>query len=629
MKTKDLEEQIKECNKAYRNGEPLISDNEYDALLEKLKKLNPNSEIFAKGIIEENESSDREEELPQPMYSLEKIKDVKELRRFIKDVWKLKKGDQIVVTPKYDGISILVDERNRNAWTRGDGEKGFRSDDHYELTRNGESKNRGIFDYTYGEMIFSIDMFLKHKGQYKSARNCIAGLFNADFPDDILQYATFVRYGSFNEDLNKSDQLLRMQHIFKYVTPYTIFCVEDLLRDSDELCLSALNALFEQNTTFKCDGLVLEVNDAKKRKELGRLPNMNPRYAIAFKNPEWSERSATLVRDIEWNISKDGKAKPVLVFDPIDLCGATIERATAHNAAYVIDNHIHIGSEAIIARSGDVIPKHIETIQWEQSKYEEMMDDMIVCPSCGKAMKWDETHTELICTNLNCRERCVQEQVYFYSVLGFDEMRERTVRKLYEAGYIDFQYLFEAPIEDITKILGPAQAKKIKDQIDDLYTKGTTAAKMLTAYNVFEGMFGEKTCQMILDNLMDEEIEKLKRHKAPSMKRLVEIEGVSIKTAKRFIESVPLFDVLEIIPIQWKKKKIKAAENQMTVVMTGFRDAELEKKLIEMGHIVGSGVSKNTTHLIVKDKNSTSTKMKRAQELGCKIMTKEEFYSLL
>lgn len=620
-----LEQDILKYNKAYREGNALISDNEYDALLEQLKKENPNSSLLRKAIIEENENSSREEELPRPMYSLEKIKDVKELRRFITDVWDLKKGDQIVVTPKYDGISILVDEKMLDVWTRGDGEKGFKSNDHYELTNNGESQNPGIFHYTFGEMIFSNKAFLEHKGSYKSARNCIAGLFNADFPDDMLRYATFVRYGSFNEDLNKDEQLLKMSHIFKNVSPYTVFCIEDFMKDSDEAFLAVLNGLFELNATYKCDGLVIEVNNAKKRKELGRLPNMNPRYAIAFKNPEWSERSATIVKDIEWNVSKDGKAKPVLIFDPIDLCGATVERATAHNAAYIVDNHIHVGAEIIIARSGDVIPKHIETIKWNKNKWEQTMDEMIVCPSCHRPMKWDVTHTELVCTNLNCHERCVQEQVYFYSILKFDEMREKTVRKLYDEGFIDFQYIHEAPIEQLENILGPAQSKKIKNQIDNLYENGTTAAKILTAYNVFGGMFGEKTCQTIFDELSDKEIEDLKNYKAPTIRRLIEIEGVSIKIAKRFRESVPLFDVLEIIPIQWKKKKVKAAENQMIIVMTGFRDAELEKKLIEMGHVVGSSVTKKTTYLLVKDKNSTSTKMKKAQELGVTIMTKEEF----
>ena len=208
-------------------------------------------------------------------------------------------------------------------------------------------------------------------------------------------------------------------------------------------------------------------------------------------------------------------------------------------------------------------------------------------------------------------------------------MREKTVRKLYDEGFIDFQYIHEAPIEQLENILGPAQSKKIKNQIDNLYENGTTAAKILTAYNVFGGMFGEKTCQTIFDELSDKEIEDLKNYKAPTIRRLIEIEGVSIKIAKRFRESVPLFDVLEIIPIQWKKKKVKAAENQMTIVMTGFRDAELEKKLIEMGHVVGSSVTKKTTYLLVKDKNSTSTKMKKAQELGVTIMTKEEFCNII
>lgn len=630
MTTKQLEKKIREYNKAYREGNPLISDNQYDELIEKLKEKDPENEIFKKGVIEENEDSYREEVLPKPMYSLEKIKDVEELRRFVRDVWQLKNDDQIVITPKYDGISLLVQESDQKVWTRGDGEKGFRSDLHYKKIQNGYKGLDYPFYYTFGEVIFPIESFLQHKGSYKSARNCVAGLFNADKPDDMLQYATFVRYGSFDdEELDKDSQLALMQETYDNVTGYITISARVLLNNNNEEVLDVLNTIFEREKKFKCDGLVLEVDSAEKRKKLGRLPNMNPRYAIAFKNPEWSERESTIVKEIEWNVSKDGNLKPTLVFDPIDLCGATIQRATAHNAAYVLNNYIHPGAEVIIARSGDVIPKHIETVDFDIQKYQELCDELTECPCCGKQLKWDSTQTELVCTNKNCKERKINEQIFFYTTLGIENFGEPTIRKFYEAGYETFEDLLKATPEELMEIegVGKSLVESLSKQFEDLEIKGRPFAQILTAYNCFGGVFGEKTCQMILDALDEDNINKIMDLEEISIDDLINIEGVAKKTAIVFNKGIEDFskitNYIAISKIQ--NEKIKAAENQMNVVFTGVRDKELEKELISKGHIVGSGVSKKTTHLIVKDKNSTSSKMKKAQELGIKILTLEEF----
>lgn len=630
MTIKQLENKIREYNKAYREGNSLISDNQYDELVEKLREKDPENEIFKKGVIEENEDSYREEVLPKPMYSLEKIKDVKELKRFIKDVWQLDDDDLIVITPKYDGISLLVQEFDHKVWTRGDGEKGFRSDRHFEKIQNGHKDFKHLFPYTFGEVIFPIESFLQHKGSYKSARNCIAGLFNADTPDDMLQYATFVRYGAFDdEDLDKTDQLRLMRESYYFVTWDSTITKKELLDRDDESLLELLNTVFRQQDIFKCDGLVLEVNSAEKRKKLGRLPNMNPRYAIAFKNPEWSEREATIVKKIEWNVSKDGNLKPTLVFDPIDLCGATIQRATAHNAAYVMDNYIHLGAEVVIARSGDVIPKHIETVKYNFEDFQKMCDELTECPCCGYVTKWDSTHTELICTNESCKERKINELIFFYTTLEIENFGEPTIRKFYEVGYTSFGDLLKATPEELMKIegVGKSLVESLNKQFEELETIGRPFAQILTAFNCFGGVFGEKTCQMIFDALDEDNIEKIMNLEEVSIDDLLNIEGVAKKTAQVFNKGLKKFSkITNYIAIsKVQNEKVKAAENQMNVVFTGVRDKELEKELTSKGHIVGSGVSKKTTYLIVKDKNSTSSKMKKAQELGVTIMTLEEF----
>ena len=128
MKTTTLVQLIKEYNDAYRRGEPLVSDEEYDLLVEELKTKDPQNKLLKKAIIEEIESSDRMERLPIPMYSLEKFKKIDELIEFMKNTWKITSTTEIIITPKYDGISLCCEEKTGAAWTRGDGVELQRND---------------------------------------------------------------------------------------------------------------------------------------------------------------------------------------------------------------------------------------------------------------------------------------------------------------------------------------------------------------------------------------------------------------------------------------------------------------------------------------------------------------------
>lgn len=633
MTAKELEKRIITCNEAYRKGEPLISDTEYDLLIDQLKSMDPGNKIFERGIIEK--SNTRMEKLPIPMYSLEKIKDVEELKKFIQNNWQLTPTDKVIITPKYDGISLCVDEWSREAYTRGDGVEGQRSDEHYEAIQNGviNATKPGCFEYTFGEAIFPIRDFLKNKGEYKSARNCVAGLFNSpDINKDMLQHVQYVRYGTSRDDLDKVVQLDEIQRIFNHCTSYWVTTASVFNNDNASI-LKFLDGIFKNLNEYKCDGLVIEVNNSLLRKKLGRLPNGNPRYAVAFKNPEWSERAETIVKKIEWNISKDGKSKPVLIFDPIDLCGATVQRATAHNARYLCDNDICENAVIVIARSGDVIPKHIKTIRSNAEDRRREMDNMMICPSCGEPLVWDNTMTELVCTNSDCKEKKIQKLVFFFTTLGIDNFREPTIRKIYEAGYQTVNDIISNVMHfDKIEGIGASLVESLTNQFGKLKSEGVPFAKLLTAYNVFNGTFGEKTCQMIFDKLPEFAMERVLDLKELPIEILISIEGVAETTAMVFNEGIKRYSMLDADPIKismvWNKK-IEAAENQIAVCFSGFRNKEWENTLINKGHKVVSGVSKNTTHLIVKDKNSSSSKIKKAQELGITILNTEEFENIL
>lgn len=628
---KELEEKIVEANRLYREGNPVMSDKEYDRMKEELERHFPDSDILKKSIVEESVKGDRMERLPFPMFSLEKVKTVDEIVRWVKDVWGLSPNDRVVITPKYDGISLLVDETTNDCWTRGDGTEGQNSRDHYRYVNHGNPMNkRGCF--TFGEAIIPIGMFLKNVKPlgYKSARNAVAGAFNADdFNAQVLGNTAYVRYGIMDSDRDKSMQLAELRNDYgNYATQYWVTSAG--VFDDNKTALTYLNDLFESIKNFKCDGLVIEVDNKTKREELGRLPNGNPRYAIAYKNPDWQERYTTKVQKIEWSISKDGKAKPVIVFDPVEFDGATVSRCTGYNAKYITDNHICPNAYIVVTRSGDVIPKHLETLKYSVECFEGMCDSMMFCPSCGEPLKWDATLTDLVCLNPNCDEKAIKQLVYFFATLGTEEMQEATVRKLYKGGLFSIEDIINVTKEELEKIegIGKSLSKKLRKQFDSYVDDGVPFARVLTAYNVFGGVIGEKTCQMIFNSLTKDQIDYMFENEEVPMKDLLSIDGIAETTAKSFNDGLKtFFDLCSGTPvsISFIQEETVENDNPESVCFTGFRNKQWEERLVKEGHKIVSSVSKNTTILVTKDKESSSSKVKKAKELSIPILTPEEF----
>lgn len=628
---KELEEKIIEANRLYREGNPIMSDKEYDSMKESLEKYFPDSDILKKSIVEESVKGDRMEKLPYPMFSLEKVKTVDEIVRWVKDVWELSSNDRIVITPKYDGISLLVDETTNDCWTRGDGTEGQNSRDHYRYVNHGNPMNKkGCF--TFGEAIIPIGMFLKNVKPlgYKSARNAVAGAFNADdFNAQVLGNTAYIRYGIMDSDRDKSMQLAELYNDYDpYATQYWVTSAG--VFDDNKTALTYLNDLFESIKNFKCDGLVIEVDNKTKREELGRLPNGNPRYAIAYKNPDWQERYTTKVQKIEWSVSKDGKAKPVIVFSPVEFDGATVSRCTGYNAKYITDNHISPKAYIVVSRSGDVIPKHLGTVSYSVELFREMCDGMMICPSCGEPLRWDANLTDLVCVNPNCDEKAVKQLVYFFATLGTEEMQEATVRKLYKGGLLSVENIVNATEKELEKIegIGKSLSKKLRKQFDSYVDDRVPFARILTAYNVFGGVIGEKTCQMIFNSLSKDQIDYMFENGEVPLKDLLSIDGIAETTAKAFNDGLKLFFYLcsgTPVSISFIQEETVENDNPESVCFTGFRNKQWEERLVKEGHKVVSGVSKNTTILVTKDKESSSSKVKKAKDLNIPILTPEEF----
>lgn len=629
----ELRNEILRLNSLYRQGNPEVSDVEYDALVEQLRAMAPDDEFFRSGVAEK--ATDRMQTLPLPMFSLEKIKTFKEFLSWVTRM--VKAGcENFVITPKYDGISLLVSELSQAAWTRGDGVQGQRSDAHFARMKNGEDSCEPMFEYTWGEAICSRSDFERVKGEYKNARNMVAGLFNSPMGANTEQIGavTFVRYG-LDSDENKSKQLDYLETKYLYVTPYKLMKLKDVLIYGEDSVLDMLNSLYQLwKRTYQIDGLVIEVDENSVRKALGRKSNGNPDYAVAFKREEWLQSYTTTVERVEWNVSKDGCLCPVVCVKPVEMEGATVSRVTGYNARYIVDNHIANGSTVDIIRSGDVIPKHIRTLSYSEKACEEELPTM--CPCCGKPVQWDSTRTEFVCVNENCKQQVISRMVYFFRTMGCEGFDEPIVRRLYDAGMDSIQLVVASRSLAFMHALGENKGLAVYNEICNkvLNTKNPVA-RLMTAYNVFGGVLAEKTAQSIIDGsetvqyllrfginepIRDEDILAVLREE------LCSIPGVGTITADTFIAGMNKFlDMRCLYPYYTCTPKKILADNCMHVCMTGFRSRELEEELVRQGHEVLSGVTSKCTVLVVADLNSTSSKMQKAQKMGIRIVDRKTF----
>lgn len=620
---------ILKANKAYRDGNPFMSDGEYDKLVDELKEIDPENSLLKKSVIEDVKGKDRVESLPLPMFSLEKVKSWDAIESWLKQ---FNDDTVIVLTPKYDGISLLTEtDLNGKAWTRGDGNEGQESSSRFRLMSFNRSGLEGLRNegarYCWGEAIMKKSEFEPYlqSGEYKTARNMVAGQFNADeWKPGIVTKIDYVVYGC-DLPCNKSRQVKLLSTIGG--VRWAVSTVKELLSNKN-----IFQELYDTwSNRYNIDGIVMDIDNYSLREKLGRLPNGNPRYAIAVKFPEWNDSKLTKVTGITWKVSKDGLSKPVINIEPVELSGATVTNVTGHNAGYIVDNHICENAVIRVRRSGDVIPKHDKTESFAVSDFERTCDDMMVCPSCGKPLVWDRNMIELVCTNDDCEQKVIARNLFFFTTMGIEEVGEPTIKKLYDRGYKSIIDILTIKKDDWCSIdgFGEGSYDKIFSQIEKIRHDEIPVARLLTACNVFHGVFGEKTCQIIFDNItIDEYRSMILFHsfdREAMMRKLSSIKYIGEITAGIFIDSLIGVDrstiPFDLFVTYFKKETKKSGTKQLSICFSGVRDKELEAELAERCHKVVSGVSKNTDLLIVKDVNGNSSKITKARELGIPVIS--------
>jgi NAD-dependent DNA ligase len=611
----EIIEKIKLANDAYRSGPEIISDAEYDLLIEELTALDPDNDLLNK-VGHDIKDDSRKVKLPITMASMNKCKTLEEIFD-----WCKRKGidtkQNFVITPKYDGLSFCVNEETLQSSTRGDGVYGQKSDDHYKLIGN-KLYDVDTINFSYGEVMMKKSTFLeKYSMDFANPRNLVSGILNSKDATEPLKDLLYIKYGGvikkeYQNDFSKKSEIL--QHLNDRQEVKVPFEVTDLEGISEE----KLSSLFKEwSEDFEIDGLIIEVDDLELQNSLGRETSTNnPSFARAYKSPDFEQTAETEIIGITWEISKQGLLKPVLHIRPVKLDGVTISNVSGNNARFVKDMGLGISSKVLVKRSGFVIPIIYRVIEKVEFQYPQLQDER------GEIdYMWNENGVELV-TLYETEDQKFKKIVAFFEILEVDNVGEGVISQLWDHGYKTIHDILKLTPDVLSELEGFGKRKSvivynsIQKRIKDI-----PLSKLQHATGFFTGL-GEKKL-ILLEHFETK----------PTIEEIVKIEGFAKKSAESYLEGLDKFyEFISDLPVTILKtekvEKLSDSMEGMVFVFTGVRDKSAEESILKMGGKIGSSVSKLTTHLVCKDPNSGSSKLEKAISLGVKVISIEELHEL-
>lgn len=624
MSREQAQNYLNELNSHYRKGDPKVTDLEFDILFDEYRRKFPDDDFIDKLLLGEKGKV----KLPTPMASLDKLKTMQDIFDWVD---KVGKEFYYVITPKYDGISSCVTVKSgkiTQCLTRGDGEFG------QDVTRHFLKTNTvGNFDsdgYFIGEMIIQKNIFAdKYSDKFANPRNMVAGLFNKNEPTFQLHDVDFVPYIHISlnhSSIDKSSQLAVLGLPSDYKKGFYV--------RGREINEELLNQLFQNfSTEYEIDGLVIDVDPVEERVSLGIETNGNPAYSKAIKLESWRQIKESSVVSIELNVSKQGLIKPVIVIEPIYLSGVTIKRITGYNYRYICENYIHPGALISITRSGEVIPKHLSTVNFNKLIFKDFIESKYSrCPSCNSLLEIEGV--EAVCKNTNCKGRLISALVSFFNTIGIEEMGEPTVKKFIDAGFDSAVKILSMTIQDIAIIdgMGELSGNKILKQFNIIKKEGLPLSKILHALGYFEGM-GERKFDNLISHLPNQPgnifdfSDSILNKMTTDM--LLCIPGVSSKTILSLMVGIEkitndnsyISSLVNLIPVKQKQMNIEGFLSGKTFCFSGFRDNARAGLIQKNGGIYSDSIKTTTQYLVIKDKSKTSSKMQLARKRGTQIIS--------
>ena len=638
---KYLVETLNRAAKAYyAEDREIMSNYEYDALYDELVSLEQETGVVLSDSPTVHVGYEAVDELPKerhetPMLSLDKTKSREDLRDWLQ-------GNPAILSWKLDGLTIVLtyhDGKLAKAVTRGNGEIGEVITNNAKTFKNlplsipfqGQLVLRGeaVISYTDFEKINAEIEDVEAK--YKNPRNLCSGsvrqLNNEITVKRNVQFYAFSLVDAQGLDFHNSREAQ-----FDFLTEQGFQVVEHYMV-TEENILDTIE-LFEKKIDgydIPSDGLVLTYEDIAYGQSLGRTAKF-PRHSIAFK---WAdELRETTLKEIEWSASRTGLINPVAIFEPVELEGTTVSRASVHNISILRALKLGLGDKITVYKANMIIPQIAENLTCSDT-----LEIPKVCPVCGERTEIRQVNEvqTLYCINEKCPAKQIKSFTHFVSrdAMNIDGLSEATLEKLVDMGlvheYADLFHLDNHRSEIVEmEGFGERSCQKLLDSIDQ--ARETTLPRLI--YGLGIENIGVANAKMLC-RYFDYDLTKMRE---ADVETLSAVEGVGEVIASAFVDymrdGANMAKLERLLPeLRIEIPKVEEGSQTMSglsFVITGslnhFSNRNDLKELIEQrgGKVTGSVTSK-TTCLINNDIASSSSKNKKAKELGVPIMSEDDF----
>lgn len=638
---KDLVELLNKANKAYyQEANEIMTNFEYDKLYDELVGLEKETGMVLSNSPTVNVGYQVVSQLPKeqhnsPMLSLDKTKEVGALADFAGD-------RKCLLSWKMDGLTVVLTYENGElvkAVTRGNGLVGE------VITNNAKTfKNIPISIPYKGRLTLRGEAIIKYSdfeqinreiedadSKYKNPRNlCSGSVRQLNSQVTAERNVNFVAFALINADDVDFGNSIEQQYKWMESQGFQVVEYRVVTRNSME---DAVKYFAEKIQTYDypSDGLVLMFDDIEYGLSLGTTAKF-PRNGIAFK---WEDEQAeTTLKYIEWSPSRTGFINPVAVFEPVELEGTTVSRASVHNISIMEELELGSGDRIKVYKANMIIPQISENLT--KSGIDDLPKE---CPVCGHAteVKAENGIKTLYCPNSQCPAKHVKLFTLFVSRNGMniDGLSEETLEKFIDAGYIkEFADIFHLDRYYEEIVATPGFGQKSYDNLMDSVEKARNVELSALIYSLGIPNIGSANAKLIC-KAFNNNIEKIRN---ASVEELIEIDGIGEIMAEKFCQYFADEDNIKKLDNLLKEVNIAEPEENttpqnmdgLTFVITGsvehFANRNELKSYIEKhgGKVTGS-VSAKTNYLINNDAMSASSKNKKAKQLGVEIVTEEVF----
>ena len=543
----------------------------------------------------------KKEILPVWMGSMDNFKTEKQIENY-----KKKYKNNYVIMSKLDGISALIEKKGSNIklYTRGNGKEG-KNISHLLKYLNIPDLNNFSDIIIRGELIIKLSDYKKCNIKSANERTLVSGLVNSkeeNINKKIIKYIRFVSYELIHPQFEIKEQLKLLKNIGFYV-------VDNIEEEYINLnILEKYLKKFKEYSKYLIDGIIIRHNYNYEFNKSG-----NPEYAFAFKMIYKEQIKKSIIKKIHWNISKFGKLFPQIEIEEINLGGEKIKFISGKSGKYIYNNKLGKDSIIEVIRSCDVIPDVHNIIKSTEA-------DM---PK--ERYKWNETKTDIYSIDNENNEKQNIKLIYdFFKSINTNNLGPGLIKNLYNNGYKKIKDIINIKKEDLLKIDGIKEilAEKLINNINESLHK-CSIIQIMNGSNIFGAGFGIKKLENIYYNIKDVLI---RTDKDKILNEILNLKGFNEKTGKQFILNLEkLQEFIKELNLEHKILNIKNIKNDKNIVLSGFRNKNLEKHLLKYNIDINENINNNTIYIVKKDNNINNTKkIIEGEKKQIKIITEKE-----